>query len=62
MNSNIYILNIVNYVMGLKKIVKKWGEGLGIYFGKEDIEILQIKEGDILNLEDAFKDNEKKHP
>ena len=33
------------------KIIKKWGDGLGIYFDKEDTKIYQLKEGDILDIE-----------
>lgn len=38
----------------MKKIIKKWGEGLGIYFDKEDIQIFEIKEGDIVDIDDIL--------
>ncbi len=35
----------------MKKIIKAWGTGLGIYFDKEDITINKLQEGDIVDLE-----------
>jgi len=36
----------------MKKLIKKWGEGLGIYFDKEDIKIHKFKEGNIIDISD----------
>jgi hypothetical protein len=35
----------------VKKIVKKWGDGIGIYIDKEEQEIYKLKEGDIVDVE-----------
>lgn len=35
----------------MKKIVKKWGSSLVIVFDKEDVGILKLKEGNIIELE-----------
>jgi hypothetical protein len=35
----------------MQKIIKKWGEGLGIYLDKEDIRILNLKVRDIIDIE-----------
>lgn len=34
----------------MKKIVKRWGQGLGIYIDKEDQHIYNLEEGDIISL------------
>ena len=38
----------------MKKKVKKWGKGLGIYIDKEDAEIFRVKEGDIIEISDII--------
>ena len=38
----------------MKKILKRWGEGLGVYFNKEDINIFEIQEGDIIDMDDIL--------
>ena len=35
----------------MKKIIKKWGGSLVIVFNKDDIKILNIKEGEVIDLE-----------
>lgn len=35
----------------MKKIIKKWGDGVGIYFDKEECKIYDIKEGKIFEIE-----------
>ena len=37
-------------MLKMKKIIKKWGEGLGIYLDKEDAKIYEIEEGDIIEV------------
>lgn len=44
----------------MRKIIKKWGEGLGIYFDKEDVQIYGLKEGEILDLDDMLVQGAKK--
>lgn len=34
----------------MKKIIKKWGQGLGIYLDKEDQHIYKLQEGEIITL------------
>lgn len=34
----------------MKKIIKKWGEGLSIYLDKEDQKIYGFKEGDVVDI------------
>ncbi len=34
----------------MEKLIKSWGRGLGIYFDKEDIKILELKEGNIVDI------------
>jgi len=35
----------------MKKIIKTWGgNGLGIYITKDDVKILKLKEGDIVDV------------
>lgn len=38
----------------MRKILKKWGEGLGIYFDKEDIKIYGMNEGDVIDIDDIL--------
>jgi hypothetical protein len=35
----------------MKKVIKNWGNGLGIYFDQEDIKIYKLKEDDLYDLE-----------
>jgi len=39
----------------MKKIIKKWGDGLGIYFNKDDSKIYELKEGDIIEFTITYK-------
>ncbi|MEX0597875.1 MAG: hypothetical protein WD512_15395 [Candidatus Paceibacterota bacterium] len=34
----------------MKKLLKKWGGGLAVYFNKEDIKINNFSEGQILDI------------
>lgn len=43
----------------MDKIIKKWGEGLGIYLDKEDCKIHDIKVGDIVEIEISIKKKKK---
>jgi len=46
----------------MKKKLKKVGsDGLMIYFTKEDQEILKLKEGNIVDLDDMVVEGNKKH-
>ena len=36
--------------MILKKVVKQWGEGLGIYLTKDDVKINELKVGDVVEV------------
>lgn len=38
----------------MEKKLKKWGNGLGIYFDTNDIETFGMKENDIVDLSDMF--------
>lgn len=38
----------------MRKILKQWGQGLGVYFDQEDIKIYGLKENDIIDLDDMF--------
>lgn len=44
-------IKTVNIVKTMQKVIKKWGTGLGIYIDKEDIRILDLKKGDIVDIE-----------
>lgn len=44
----------------MKKILKKWGEGLGAYFDKEDIKIFGLVEGDVIDVSDMLVQKQKK--
>lgn len=44
----------------MRKIIKKWGDGLGIYFDKEDVKIYGLKEGEVIDLDDIFMVKEEK--
>jgi hypothetical protein len=35
----------------MRKIIKKWGDGVGIYLDKEDCKAYSIKEGQIYEVE-----------
>ena len=39
----------------MEKQLKQWGSGLAIYFNTNEIELLGLKEGDIVDLSDIFK-------
>lgn len=43
----------------MKKILKSWGKGIGIYFDKEDIKIYKMKIGDAIDLEFCKVKNKK---
>ena len=43
----------------MKKIIKQWGSSLGILFDKEDVEILKLREGEIVDIE-IQKEEKKK--
>ena len=38
----------------MKKILKQWGEVLGVYFDKEDIKIYGLVKGDIIDISDML--------
>lgn len=38
----------------MKKILKEWGSGLGLYFDQSDIEYLNLKKGQTIDLSDIF--------
>lgn len=38
----------------MKKIIKKWGKGLGIYFSQEEIKVHHLVEGAVLDLSDVI--------
>lgn len=38
----------------MEKTLKPWGSGLGIYFNSNEIEKLEMKEGDKIDLSDMF--------
>jgi hypothetical protein len=44
----------------MRKILKEWGKGLGIYFSKEEIEIYGLVGGEILELDDMLIQKVKK--
>ena len=44
----------------MKKIVRKTGTSLGIIFSKQDREIYDIEEGDIIDLDDFVVEKKKK--
>lgn len=35
----------------MKKIVKKWGNGIGIFITKDDAKIYGLKKGDFVDIE-----------
>jgi len=35
----------------MKKLVKKWGDSLVIVLDKEDIQIYELNEGDVIDIE-----------
>lgn len=37
--------------MTTNKIVKKWGNSLGVYFTLDDIKIYRLKEGDVVQVD-----------
>ena len=39
----------------MKKIIKQWGNSLVIVFNSEEAKIHNLKEGDIIDLEDIVK-------
>lgn len=54
----VYKHNNINYVM--RKIIKKWGEGLGIYFTKDEIKMDNFQEGNVIDLTITRVDKEVK--
>ena len=50
------------YLIGSQKMVKvvKWGNSLAIRFPKEIVDILQLKEGQQIDIRKADADTEKK--
>jgi len=39
----------------MRKKIKKWGDSLVVVFTKEDVESYQLKEGDVIELDDMLK-------
>jgi hypothetical protein len=35
----------------MKKIIKKWGNGIGIFITKDDAKIYRLKKGDFVDIE-----------
>ena len=44
----------------MRKIVKKWADGLGVYFTKEEVKSYGMVEGDVLDLDDMLVCKPKK--
>lgn len=44
----------------MRKIIKKWGEGLGIYFTKDEIKMDNFQEGNVIDLTITRVDKEVK--
>ena len=56
-NSKVYKYKII--LCNMKKIIKKTGNSLCIIFDREDCKILELKEGDIVDISDIVKINKK---
>lgn len=44
----------------MKKKLKKWGTGLGLYFNKEDQDIYGLVEGGVIDIDDMLVQKIKK--
>ena len=44
----------------MRKKLTKWGEALGIYFTKSEVEMYGLVEGDVINIEEMLIEKRKK--